>query len=47
MLLRISPATVDRLPKPYRKNDSCYVESKNWSMVKFYAGWNRYDTDEE
>ena len=33
--------------RPYRKNDSCYVESKNWSMVKFYTGWNRYDTDEE
>jgi len=47
LLLRISPATVDRLLKPYRKNDSCYVESKNWSMVRSYTGWNRYDTDEE
>jgi len=23
------------------------VESKNWSMVRAYTGWRRYDTDEE
>ncbi|MFN3479962.1 MAG: hypothetical protein ACK415_06210, partial [Thermodesulfovibrionales bacterium] len=28
-------------------NDSPYVESKNWSMVRAYTGWRRYDTDEE
>jgi len=33
--------------RPYRKNDSPYVESKNWSMVRAYTGWRRYDTDEE
>jgi len=32
---------------PYRKNDAPYVESKNWSMVRRYTGWNRYDTEEE
>lgn len=30
--------------RPYKKNDACYVESKNWSMVSPYTGWNRYDT---
>lgn len=25
--------------RPYRKNDSPYVESKNWSMVRAYTGW--------
>lgn len=33
--------------RPYRKNDSPYVESKNWSMVRAYTGYRRYDTDEE
>ncbi|MFN3395915.1 MAG: transposase, partial [Thermodesulfovibrionales bacterium] len=33
--------------RPYRKNDSPYVESKNWSMVRAYTGWRRYDTEEE
>jgi hypothetical protein len=33
--------------RPYRKNDAPYVESKNWSMVRVYTGWRRYDTDEE
>ena len=33
--------------RPYRKNDAPYVESKNWSMVRRYTGWNRYDTEEE
>ncbi|RMG69680.1 MAG: transposase, partial [Nitrospirae bacterium] len=33
--------------RPYRKNDAPYVESKNWSMVRAYTGWRRYDTDEE
>lgn len=33
--------------RPYRKNDAPYVESKNWSMVRAYTGWRRYDTEEE
>jgi len=33
--------------RPYRKNDAPYVESKNWSMVRVYTGWRRYDTEEE
>ncbi|MDN5336475.1 MAG: hypothetical protein PWR02_1501 [Synergistales bacterium] len=33
--------------RPYTKNDAPYVESRNWSMVRAYVGWRRYDTDEE
>jgi hypothetical protein len=33
--------------RPYRKNDAPYVESKNWSMVRAYTGWRRYETEEE
>ena len=33
--------------RPYRKNDAPYVESKNWSLVRQYTGWRRYDTEEE
>jgi hypothetical protein len=30
--------------RPYRKNDNCYVEQKNWSIVRRYVGYPRYDT---
>lgn len=30
--------------RPYRKNDTCYVEQKNWSIVRRYAGYARFDT---
>lgn len=30
--------------RPYRKNDNCYVEQKNWSVVRRYVGYARYDT---
>ncbi|MEM4367395.1 MAG: hypothetical protein QW035_04705 [Candidatus Anstonellales archaeon] len=33
--------------RPYRKNDSPYVESKNRSMVRSHTGWRRYDREEE
>jgi len=33
--------------RPYRKNDSCYVEQKNWAVVRKVAGYCRYDTVEE
>ena len=26
------------------KNDSCYIEQKNWSLVRSYVGYARYDT---
>lgn len=33
--------------RPYRKNDNCFVEQKNYSVVRRHAGYYRYDTDEE
>jgi hypothetical protein len=30
--------------RPYRKNDNCYVEQKNNSIVRHIAGYYRYDT---
>ena len=27
--------------RPYRKNDTCYVEQKNWSIVRRFAGYAR------
>jgi len=33
--------------REYHKNDSPYVESKNWSHVRVYTGYRRYDTDQE
>lgn len=30
--------------RPCRKNDNCYVEQKNWSIVRRYVGYARYDT---
>ena len=30
-----------------RKNDNCYVEQKNWSVIRRASGYYRYDTDEE
>ena len=30
--------------RPYRKNDQCHVESKNWSVVRVHTGYWRYDT---
>jgi hypothetical protein len=32
---------------PYRKNDNCYVEEKNNSIVRHLAGYYRYDTPEQ
>jgi hypothetical protein len=32
--------------RPYQKNDTCYVEQKNWSIVRRLAGYARYDTQE-
>ncbi|MBU4047979.1 transposase family protein [bacterium] len=33
--------------RPYRKNDSCFVEQKNWSVIRRAVGYARYDTDRE
>jgi hypothetical protein len=33
--------------RPYRKNDNCFVEQKNDSIVRRAVGYGRYDTAEE
>lgn len=33
--------------REYRKNDNCFVEQKNFSIVRRTVGYYRYDTDEE
>jgi hypothetical protein len=33
--------------RDFQKNDAPYVESKNWSLVRGYSGYRRYDTAEE
>jgi hypothetical protein len=33
--------------RPYRKNDNCYVEQKNNSVVRHLVGYYRYDTPEQ
>jgi len=32
--------------RPWRKNDNCYVEQKNWSVVRRNVGYARFDTPE-
>jgi len=33
--------------RPYKKNDNCLVEQKNWTHVKKFVGYLRYNTEEE
>ena len=33
--------------RPYRKNDNCFVEQKNYSVVRRAVGYRRYDTPSE
>jgi len=33
--------------RPHKKNDSCFVEQKNYSVVRRNVGYLRYDTAEE
>lgn len=33
--------------RPYKKNDNCLVEQKNWTHVKKFVGYSRYDTGTE
>lgn len=33
--------------RPWKKNDSCYVEQKNWDIVRKMIGYGRFDTPEQ
>ena len=33
--------------RPNKKNDNCFVEQKNWTHVKKYVGYLRYDSQDE
>ena len=33
--------------RPYRKNDNCFIEQKNYCVVRRAVGYLRYDTEEE
>lgn len=33
--------------RPYRKNDNCYVEQKNYSVIRQTVGYQRFDTTAE
>jgi hypothetical protein len=33
--------------RPWRKNDNCFVEQKNWAVVRKAAGYLRYDSERE
>lgn len=33
--------------RPYKKNDSCYVEQKNWDVIRKMIGYGRYETEEQ
>ena len=33
--------------RAYENNDSCFVEQKNWSVIRREVGYWRYDSDEE
>jgi hypothetical protein len=33
--------------RPYKKNDNCFVEQKNWTHVRKFIGYLRYETDKE
>ncbi len=33
--------------RPYRMNDNCFVEQKNYSVVRKAVGYRRHDTEEE
>jgi len=32
--------------RSYRKNDNCFIEQKNYTIVRRYVGYARYDTEE-
>jgi len=33
--------------RPNRKNDNCYVEQKNYTVIRRFLGYARYDTDQQ
>lgn len=33
--------------RPSKKNDNCFIEQKNWTHVKKFVGYLRYDTEKE
>jgi len=33
--------------RPSRKNDNCYIEQKNYTAIRSYVGYYRYDTDQQ
>ncbi len=33
--------------RPYRKNDNCFVEQKNWPVIRQQVGYARFDTPAE
>jgi hypothetical protein len=33
--------------RPERKNDNCFIEQKNWTVVRQQVGYARYDTEKE
>jgi Integrase core domain len=33
--------------RPYRKNDSCFVEQKNWSVVRRFVGYGRLEGEQQ
>lgn len=32
--------------RPYRKNDNAHIEQKNWSIVRHFVGYGRYESEE-
>lgn len=43
--LRPKPVTFTR-SRPYRKNDNAHIEEKNWSIVRQYMGYNRFESQD-
>jgi len=33
--------------REYKKNDQCHVEQKNWSVIRRFIGYRRFETDEQ
>jgi hypothetical protein len=33
--------------RPYKKNDGCHIEEKNWSIVRRTIGYGRFETQKE
>lgn len=33
--------------RPYKKNDNCFVEQKNYTVLRRFVGYRRYETEEQ